>query len=84
MVDEELVRILVCPETKQPLRILDSDTLKKVNDAVHRGELMNRAGKPVEREMPSALIREDGSFIYPIWDDIPVMLVEESFSLPLS
>lgn len=81
MVNQELLEILVCPETKQPLSMADPETLERVNAAIERGELKNRGGDRVKDRIPEGLIRQDGKVLYPVWDDIPVMLLDESISL---
>lgn len=81
MVNQELLEILVCPETKQPLSMADPETLERVNGAIERGELRNRGGDPVKDRIPEGLVRQDGKVLYPVWDDIPVMLLDEGISL---
>jgi uncharacterized protein YbaR (Trm112 family) len=80
-VDDFLLEILVCPETKERVKPADDDTLKRLNDLVKQGRLKNRAGSLVKERMESALVREDGRFAYPVRDDIPVMLVDEGIPL---
>ena len=80
-VSPELVEILACPETKQPVRLASADELAGINERVAGGELRNRGGKPPERPFDEALIREDGRVAYPVDDGIPVMLIEESIEL---
>ena len=50
-VDPELVEILVCPETRRPVRIARADELARVNAAVRDGTLRNRAGARIERDV---------------------------------
>lgn len=80
-VDDFLLEILVCPETKERVRLADGDTLGKLNDLVKKGRLKNRAGDPIKERMEAALVRDDGRFAYPVRDDIPVMLVDEGIPL---
>ena len=80
-VNEELLEILVCPETKQPVRVAEADVLERVNQKVRDKSLRNRGGDPVEKEIGEGLIREDGRILYPVDDGIPVMLIEESIEL---
>jgi uncharacterized protein YbaR (Trm112 family) len=80
--DPELVAILVCPETKRPVRAATADELAKLNASIRDGSARNRGGSPVERELSEALVREDGAVLFPVEDGIPSMLVEES--IPLS
>jgi uncharacterized protein YbaR (Trm112 family) len=37
----------------------------------------------VTEPVDGGLVRSDGRFLYPIRDDIPIMLVEEAIPLPL-
>ena len=77
----DLVEILVCPETKQPVRLATAAELANVNAKISSGVLRNRGGEPVKIALVEALIREDGRILYPVDDGIPVMLVEESVEL---
>jgi uncharacterized protein YbaR (Trm112 family) len=81
-VDPQLVEILVCPETRRPVRLASADELARVNAGVRSGTLRNRGGAKVERELSEALIRDDGRVVFPVDDGIPSMLVEES--IPIS
>jgi len=81
MVDAELLEILVCPENKTPVKLAEADVVAKANAAIAGGTLKNRAGDVVEEKMDGGLIREDGVYMYPIQDDIPVMLIDEAIPL---
>lgn len=81
MVSPELIEILACPDTKQPVKLADSALVEKLNQLVEQGKLMNRAGKPVKDKMNGGLVRQDGKILYPIVDDIPVMLIDEGIPL---
>ncbi len=80
-VSTELLEILVCPETKQPVRLAGDDVLAKLNAEIEAGKLRNRGGEPVAKRVEEALIREDGKILYIVDDSIPVMLIEESIEL---
>ena len=82
MVDESLLDILVCPETKQTLRLADENILGQLNSAIREGSVHNRGGEAVSTEVGEALVREDGAVLYPVRDDIPIMLIDESIPLP--
>lgn len=82
VVDQSLLDILVCPETKQPLRVADAGLLERLNNSVRQGALTTRGGKPVSTPVEAGLVRQDGSILYPVRDDIPIMLIDES--IPLS
>ena len=80
-VAEDLLEILVCPETKQPLTRAQEDLLARLNREIEAGSLRNRGGEPVSKPIVEGLLREDGKVLYIVDDDIPVMLIEESIEL---
>ena len=82
MIDQNLLEILVCPETKQQLRVAEGGLLERLNDSISAGSVTNRGGETVTVQMSEALIREDGDVLYPVRDDIPIMLIDESIPLP--
>lgn len=81
MIEQNLLEILVCPETKQPLRVADEGLLTKLNGAIEAGTVTTRGGEPVTTPLSEALVREDGGALYPVRDDIPIMLIDESIPL---
>ena len=81
MLNPELLKILVCPEARTPVGLADSALLSRLNEAIGRGEIKNRGGSPVTQPLDSALLREDGLVLYPIREDIPVMLIDEAILL---
>lgn len=80
-VSPELLEILVCPETKQPIAMASEEVLQTVNDRIEAGTLRNRGGEKVTKPIAEGLVREDGKVLYPVDDGIPVMLIEESIEL---
>ena len=79
--NNELLSILCCPETKLPLQIADDAVILKVNQGVSRGILVNIGQKLVGEKIEGGLLRSDGKILYPIREDIPVLLIEEGISL---
>lgn len=82
MIDKELLKILACPQTHQPLAEASEDLLAKVNAAIEAGGVKNVGGEAVSEALPGGLVREDGSIIYPIRDKIPVLLIDEGIATP--
>jgi uncharacterized protein YbaR (Trm112 family) len=80
-IDKDLLAILCCPETKQPVSLADPSLLKKLNEAVERGSLRNKGKKLVSEQLDGGLIRADQKILYPIRENIPVMLIEEGIPL---
>lgn len=83
MIDEQLLEILACPETKEPVHLADAGLIERVNAAIAEGKLKNRGGEAVTEAIDGGLVRKDEKFLYPIRDEIPIMLVEEAIPLPL-
>ncbi len=78
MISQELLDILCCPETKEDLSIADQALIDRINAKISSGGIKNRAGQVVKEKIDSGLIRKDGKFIYPIREDIPIMLIDEA------
>ena len=81
MVDQELLDILVCPETKQPVRLAGTDLLRMLNRAIAAGEVKTRDGQLVGDRIEEGLVREDNGVLYPVRDSIPIMLIDEAIPL---
>jgi uncharacterized protein YbaR (Trm112 family) len=78
MVDKELLDILCCPETKQNVTLAEGDVIKKINAKIKEGSLKNRGGELIKEEIDAGLVREDKKYLYPIREDIPIMLIDEA------
>lgn len=68
MIPADLLEILRCPATRQPLAMAPAEVLARVN-----------AGR--SEPILAGLVRADGKMLYPIRDRIPVLLVDEAISL---
>lgn len=79
--DKDLLAILCCPETKQAVGLADDVLIQKVNGAIERGALKNKAEKLVTEKLDGGLIRSDNQILYPVREDIPVMLIDEGIPL---
>ena len=80
-IDPQLLEILCCPETKQDVKPADETLVESLNAKVEAGTLLNRAGESVREKLDGGLLRADGKVVYPVREDIPVMLVEEAIPL---
>lgn len=75
-VDGKLLEILCCPVSKTPLIALGTDKLDKLNAAIAQADVLYVGGEGVKDSLQEALITEDNKVIYPVQDDIPVLLEE--------
>ena len=81
MIDPEFVKILVCPANKTPVRVASEEEISDLNQKIEEGSLQNIGGRKVNDQLDSGLIREAGDRLYPVRNNIPVMLVEEAIQL---
>ena len=81
MVDPELLEILVCPDTHQPVRPAEAEVLDRLNQAIRAGGVTNRGGGAVDTPVDEGLVREDDKILYPVREDIPIMLIDEAIEL---
>ncbi|MGI9534313.1 MAG: Trm112 family protein [Thermodesulfobacteriota bacterium] len=80
-IDEKFLEIICCPETKQDLHLAEDSLIGKLNKLIEEQKLLNRIKQPVKDKLDGGLIREDGKYIYPIIEDIPILLIDESIPL---
>lgn len=80
-IDEQLLEILVCPESRQPVSPAPPELLARLNAEIDASRLRTRGGTPVESRVEEGLLREDGRILYVVDDGIPIMLIEESIEI---
>jgi uncharacterized protein YbaR (Trm112 family) len=78
MIHPDLLEILCCPETKQPVVLVEGEIIERINARIQAGGFKNRAGEKVDEKIEAGLLREDRKYIYPIRDSIPIMLEDEA------
>ena len=76
--DKDLLAILACPETKEPVAPAEEALVARVNAAIEAGKVKSRDGQSVTRIMDGALLRQDKKVLYPVRGGIPIMLIDES------
>ncbi len=81
MIHDELLKLLVCPEDRSSLTAASSELLARINAAIARGQLKNRAGHTLEKRLGGGLVRADETVLYAVVDEIPMMLVDEGIPL---
>ncbi len=77
MINKELLDILCCPETKQDVTYVEGEIIDKINTAIKNGTVKNRGNQKVKEPIDAGLLREDRKYLYPIREDIPIMLIDE-------
>lgn len=81
MISPQFVDMLRCPEDGSRLTLADEPVIRRLNSAVAAGSLKNRGGQLVSHSLDGGLVRADGKILYPIVDQIPIMLVDEAIAL---
>lgn len=81
MIDQDMLRILVCPRDHTTLKLADRRLLDSINQAISAGQIENLGGEPVKDLLQGGLVRQDETLLYPIVDDIPVLLIDEAIAL---
>ena len=80
-VDPELLAILRCPESLQPVRLAEEATVQRLLQQARQGALQNLQGSRVPPDFEALLVREDGKRGYLVREGIPVMLIDEAVAL---
>ena len=81
MVADHLLEILRCPQDRSKLHRADAEVVARINRAIQSGILTNAAGEQLSKPIDGGLIRAAGDLLYPVVDQIPVMLPDEAINL---
>ena len=81
MIDPTFLSMLICPGTKQPLRVATAEEVAKVNRAIAAGTARNRGGALVATPVGEGLVTADGAAFYPVLEGIPILLTAEAVML---
>ena len=81
MINQKLLEIVVCPLSRQPLRIAEGPVIDRLNQAIAAGRVKDRVGRPVATPIEEGLLRQDGQVLYPVRDGIPVLLADEAIPM---
>jgi len=81
VIDKDLLKILACPETHQALSEAPESLLAQLNERIAGGGVTNVGGEVVTEVLAAGLVREDGAIVYPVRDEIPVLLIGEGIAV---
>ena len=78
--DRKLLDLLVSPDTRQPLALLEPAGLEALNQAIAAAAVARNDGSREAAPLREALITRDRKTVYRIDDGIPVLLAEEGIA----
>ncbi|QDS99628.1 Trm112 family protein [Adhaeretor mobilis] len=81
MISDQLLEILRCPQDRSALHHADADQIQRINERIKSQELTNVGGERVKKQLDGGLIRESGDLLYPVIEQIAVMLPDEAIDL---
>jgi len=76
--DRKLLDLLVSPDSRQPLSLLDSTGLEALNRAIAAGGVVKADGSAQAQPLREALVTRDRRQVFRVEDGIPVLLAEEA------
>lgn len=75
-ISKQLLEIMCCPISHTPLIRISKAQLDHLNRHITDAEVITVDGEAVKEPLQDALLTQDGKVIYPVRDDIPVLLYE--------
>ncbi len=77
-IDRKLLEILRCPITKQQVFLLSEEQLKKINQEISSGNVLQVDGRTIKNTIKEGLITQNRNRVYLIEHNIPIMLEDDS------
>ena len=81
MISNELLSILKCPVTGSPLQLAEDQLVSKVNSAIDEERARDRLEQKVQGQVEGGLTTDEQTWMYPIRDGIPTLVLEEAIDL---
>jgi uncharacterized protein YbaR (Trm112 family) len=79
--NDKTLAMLRCPKDRSQVSVADPALVARLNAAIAAGRIRNLAGERVQRAIDGGLLREAGDLLYPIVDQIPIMLYDDAIAL---
>ena len=79
--DPNLLNIICCPVTREKLSIATTKQLEFINAEIANSTLKKLDGSIAEKPQSKALINATKTLLYPIEEDIPILLENEAIEL---
>lgn len=80
MIEAHILEILACPATHRKLHPLGPDKLQLLNNRIASGRAIYVNGDTIVSPLQAALVTDNDTLIYPVEEDIPVLLVERGIA----
>ena len=79
--DPNLLNIICCPVTKGKLSIATPEQLALINAEIANSTLKKLNGSIAEKPQSKALINATKTLLYPVEEDIPILLESEAVNV---
>ena len=81
-VDKEILKLLADPvEPGLALELADKTLLDRLNASINKGQLKDRGGNTITTPLAEALVNSNGTRVYPVENDIPILLINRGIEL---
>ncbi len=77
----ELLKILVDPETREPVRLASDTELERLRNAVRSGQAKRRNGEKASSNFEGAFLCQNGAVAYVVEGGIPIFLIEQRLEI---
>lgn len=79
----DLLSMLRCPSSGQPLQIANSELIAALNQSIKNGSARDRLEQKVTEPIEDGLVTSEGDWLYPVRSGIPTLVTEEAIQINL-